>query len=606
MAAHLQAAIPDEFELQEIEVTGVHSFYRTDSCEVVARLTHDELTRLPITGIADILACLPNIDVRSRGAGNAQTDVSMRGGTFDQVALLLNGVPLQDAQTGHYAMNIPVATALIERIEVLQGIDITGALTGAINIVTRDAENDTYTLEMSTGTNSYIQPSFTGSWSRKDARINTAVDFARSDGYYAPQANAKEQEALRNTDYRMANIYLQTRWRGLDVQAGAQYKDAGLGTGYGYASMDQFDATRTCFASGHYTYGVDNWQLRTLVAYRGQYDRYEWHRGTVTNRHWTHNTQAALEAQYHWRNAYTLFGVAFKDEYIRSTNMGEHNRWQTTLHAKQHFRWNRITASLSAAAHYNSWSGWYGSGAAHADYKFDHARGAVYIDANRSLRMPTWTDMYYKAGVQRGNTALKAEKAWQIAVGGQYNRQWKEAGSLHLNANAYYRWGQDIIDWTFNETDSLFYATNQHAVNAFGVDVVADYQYNAWLRHLTLRYAYTYMNIDLAKTKSQYLDYLRHKLTLHINHALYVWSSGCIGADWSLRWQDRAGTFVDINGTSGNAFTPVLLLDGSIYMEIAHVRASIECRNMTNRHYYDYGGVLMPGTSGRLRIACNF
>jgi len=610
----LHAVTPTDFELNEVEVigsmTGVQGYHRTDSSQVIERITQSDLAHLPIANISDVLAYLPNIDVRSRGASGAQTDISMRGGTFDQVAVLLNGMPIQDAQTGHYAMNIPISTAMIECIEVLQGEDITGALTGAINIVTKHTWKDEYTLMMKAGTNSLVSPAFAGSWKRGDVHINTSVDYHRSDGYYAPTENTKEQEALRNTDFQTANLYFQTRWKGLDVQVGSQYKDAGLGTGYGYASTDQFDATRTLFTGVQYHHRLNDWLLRSMVSYRGQYDRYEWHRGTATNRHWTHNTQAALYADYYWRLSgwISTFGAEGKNEMIRSTNMGEHNRWQVTMRARQQFSWvaaGRWTASLSGAAHYNSWCGWYGSGVAHINYQFDQTRGNVYLNANRSLRMPTWTDMYYKAGVQRGSTDLKAEKAWQLSAGIQYNFRWKNAGQLHLQGDVYYRWGEDIIDWTFDETDSLFHATNRNKVNTFGVELNMQYHYNEWLRNVALRYAYTQLSLDLTTAKSNYLDYLRHKVTLQIDHGIYVWSKGCVGANWSLRWQDRMGTYVDIYGKAGNAFEPVLLLDGSIYMELAHVRVNLECTNMTNRHYYDYGGVLMPGVQGCIGITAH-
>lgn len=595
------------FDIEEIVVLA-DDFHR--SYTKVTELSREQIAALPVTNIADVLAYLPNIDVRSRGAGNAQTDISLRGGTFDQVVVLLNGVLLPDAQTGHYAMNIPVSLALIERIEVLQGTeaDRTGALTGAINIITKCyTDHDAYTLQMSAGTNGEVNPVFAGSWIRDNVSTNASVEYARSDGYYAPTNDTKEQEALQHTDYQLANLYVRTNWRGMiDAQAGAQYKDAGLGTGYGYASTDQFDATRTAFASIKSTIPLGSrWALLTTVAYRGQYDRYEWHRGTETNRHWTHNAQAALYAEYYSEIAGTTsFGAEFRDEFIRSTNMGEHNRWQATLRAKQQFHFRELShlnASISVAGHYNSWCGWYGSGAAYVGYDI-LGNGKVYVSANRSLRMPTWTDMYYKAGVQRGSANLKAEKAWQLIAGAEYTWRWENAGEFQIQGDVYYRWGEDIIDWTYNETDSLFYATNRNKVNTFGVEAGVQYRYNNWLRNVALRYAYTNLSLDMATAKSNYLDYLRHKVTLNIDHGIYVWSKGCIGANWSLKWQERMGTYVDIHGTAGNAFTPVLLLGGSIYMELAHVRISAECTNMTNRHYYDYGGVLMPGASGRIRI----
>lgn len=594
--------------LDEVEVTAHQAQVQSEAFRLVAQVSHDEIAQLPVTTVADILAYLPGVDVRARGASAAQTDISLRGGTFDQVLVLLNGVPIQDAQTGHYAMNIPINIALIERIEVLQGTatHLTDAFTGAINIITRDTETDRYVLGLSAGLNGEVRPSFTGSWRRGEVRINAAADYARSDGYYAPAANDKEQEALRNTDYQLANLYLQTRWRDLDVQVGAQYKDAGLGTGYGYASTDQFDATRTFFASARYNGVVKGpWSLTSLLAYRGQYDRYEWHRGTVLNRHWTHNTQVGVQAHYASRIGRTTIGAAFKSDALRSSNMGEHHRWQATLNAEQQFLWRGLAASIGVAGHYNSWSGWYASGAANIGYSFLKT-GSVYLAAGRSLRMPTWTDLFYHAGVQRGNTALKAEKAWLLSLGGQYTWTWEKGGRLHLSGDLYYRWGQDIIDWTYNEADSLFYATNQNSVNAFGIDLVADYHLNAWLRKVAVRYAYTTLSLDLTQTKSQYLDHLRHKIVVTVDHGIYVWKKGCVGANWSLRWQDRAGSYVDIYGKAGNAFQPVLLLDGSLYLELAPLRVAIECQNMTNRHYYDYGGILMPGAHGRLSVSACF
>ena len=611
---HSEIYYESEVPLEEIVVLVEEDMLREKTQQqAFIRIHPEQIAHLHITNVADLLANLPSIDIRSRGASSVQTDVSMRGGTFDQVAVLLNGIPLQDAQTGHYTLNIPISTELIDHIEVLQGADadLTGALTGAINIVTkRHFEQDTYVLQMNAGTNGAVNPVFAGSWIRKKNKIHFSAEYARSDGYYAPTNDAKEQTALRNTDYQLANVYLQTRWSGyLDAQVGMQYKDAGLGTGYGYASTDQFDATRTLFASLQSSIPLADWIMRTNVAYRGQYDRYEWHRGTPLNRHWTHNMTASVYAERHFKKAGTTsFGAEFKDEYIRSTNMGEHNRWQVSVRAKQHFFFPnlpKLNASISVAGHYNNWCGWYGSGAAYIGYNF-YKQGILYVSANRSLRMPTWTDMYYKAGVQRGSVDLQAEKAWQIAAGGHYTWDWNDAGQLHISTEVYNRWGTDIIDWNYNETDSLFYATNRNKLNTFGIEAGIDYHLNDWLRNVSIRYAYTHLSLDVAQAMSNYLDHLRHKVILNIDHGIYVWSKGCVGANWTLRWQDRQGTYVDIYGTPGNPYIPVLLLDGSIYMELTHVRVSLDCTNITNRHYYDYGGVLEPGAHGRVCVRANF
>lgn len=590
-------------ELEVLETFVIHDDFSGPENKM-RYFSHDEIQHLPISNVADVLTCLSGIDVRSRGTSNVQTDVSLYGGTFDQVLVCINGIPVNDAQTGHYAMNLPITPALIERIEVRQGNAAltAGAFTGAINIITREKWSDQYTLQMDAGTNADVHPLFAGSLARKDVHMNLSAEYARSDGYYAPTNDAKEQTALRNTDYQLANLYFQTRWRDLDAQVGVQYKDAGLGTGYGFASTDQFDATRTLFASiqNRWCFGP-YWHLNAQASYRTNYDRYEWHRGAVTNRHWTHSVRAALETQYDHPNAgTTTLRAEIQDETIRSTNMGAHNRIHATFSAKHLYTYRGWIASLGAAGHYNNWFGWDGTGFAYVGYE------SLFLTANRSVRMPTWTDLFYKAGVQRGSEDLKAEKAWTLALNGHYEWRWQNAGKLNIAGNVFYRWGQDVIDWTYDSTDQLFHATNQNTVNTFGVELNAAYHLNEWLKNISVRYAYTNLSLDVAKEKSNYLDYLRHKVILNIDHGIYVWERGCVGANWTLRWQDREGSYVDIYGTAGNAYQPVLLLDGSIYMECARVRVSAECTNITNRHYYDYGGVLEPGAHGRLCVRANF
>ena len=597
------------FQIEEVEVVAERSQVPAESFRLIAEVSHDEIASLPVTNITDILAYLPGVDVRSRGASDAQSDISLRGGTFDQVLIMLNGVRLSDAQTGHYVMNLPVSPALIERIEILQDptASLCGALSGAINIITREITADRYTIQLDGGTNGDVSPLFTASVARGEVHLNASARYARSSGYYAPEANEKEQEALSNTGYQMADLYVQTRWRGLDVQAGAQYKDAGLGTGYGYASTDQFDATRTLIASARYEGSVSpHWSLTGLAAYRANYDRYEWHRGTNTpNRHWTHAAQTSLYTHYLSSVGRTTFGASMDVQAIRSSSMGTHQRFQADLSAEQQFLWRSLSCTLGASGHYNTRFGWYGSGLARLGYSFT-STGAIYIGATRSLRMPTWTDLYYKAGVQRGNEYLKAEKATTLTLGGRFNRKWEKAGSLNLAGELFYRWGQDIIDWTYNAADGLFYATNQNTVNAFGLDMTVQYRLNAWLRNISIRYAYTLLSLDPTQTKSNYLDYLKHKITIYIDHGIYVWSKGCVGGSWSLRWQQRQGTYVDINGTPDHPYQPVLLLDGSIYVEYAHMRVAIKGTNLTNRHYYDYGGVLQPGAHGAINLSYMF
>lgn len=632
-----------QLSLQEVLVVSHKAEVNSEAYRLITQVSQAEIEALPVQTLADILQYLPGVDVRTRGANGAQADISMRGGTFDQVLVLLNGVPLSDFHTGHYALNIPVSTEMIERVEVLQGTsaNLHGAFSGAINIVTKTTlpqpspqgrEHD-LALKLTAGMNGLVNPEIAATIAIPNKKslpcgegrggvINLSAEYSRAEGYYAPRPTEKEATACRNSDFQLANIYFQTRWRGLDVQAGAQWKDAGLGMGYGFGSQDQFDATRTAFASGRYEHRWGAWRLDAQAAYRANYDRYEWHRDQrlYGNFHFAQTASASLSAHYASRVGTTSFGVSVRNENMHSTNLGDTinpdgqvpnvadfpladvrvldlvkggNRFHTNYYAEQTFYYAGLSASIGINGTYNTQFGHHLGGGANIGYEFKKA-GTVYVNANRSLRMPTFTDLYYNAGNQLGNRNLKPEEAWLLSVG--YKGTWS---GLSWSADWYYRWGKNIIDWVYVPTDTKrpFHAENQQQVNATGLELSLAYRLNEWLRCVSIDYAYTYLDLDLKEAGSRYLDYLSHKLAIHLEHGIYKG----LGASWTVRFQKREGQYNNAEGEVAD-YQPVWLLDGSVYWQNKYLRVSADCTNITNTRYYDYGGILQPGAWAKISI----
>ena len=631
-----------QLSLQEVLVVSHKAEVHSEAYRLITQVSHAEIEALPIQTVADILQYLPGIDVRTRGANGAQADISMRGGTFDQVLVLLNGVPLSDFHTGHYALNIPVSAELIERVEVLQGTsaNLHGAFSGAINIVTKQAvsrQKSEVSLKLTAGMNGLVNPEVAATLAipdkssslegRSGGVINLSAEYSRADGYYAPSPTEKEANACKNSDFKLANLYFQTRWRGLDVQAGAQWKDAGLGMGYGFGSQDQFDATRTAFASAKYGHRLGAWRLDAQASYRANYDRYEWHRGQrlYGNFHFAQTASAAIAAHYASRIGTTSFGVGVRNENMHSTNLGDTinpngqvpnvadfpladvrvldlvkggNRFHANYYAEQTFYYAGLAASIGINGTYNTQFGHHLGGGANIGYTFEKA-GTLYANANRSLRMPTFTDLYYNAGNQLGNRNLKPEEAWLLSVGYKYTPDFGKAGKLSLSADWYYRWGKNIIDWVYVPTDTKrpYHAENQQQVNATGVELSLAYRWNEWLRCISVDYAYTYLDLDLKESGSRYLDYLSHKLSIHLEHGIYKG----LGASWTVRFQKREGQYNNAEGAVAD-YQPVWLLDGSIFWQNKYLRVSADCTNMTNTRYYDYGGILQPGAWAKVSI----
>lgn len=610
-----------QLSLQEVLVQAKKTEVQARSYRLVTAVEASDLEALPVSSAADMLTYLPGLDVRRRGNNGVQADVSLRGGTFDQVRVLLNGIDLSDAHTGHYAMNLPVPSQQIERIEVMDG---------AVNIVTRTTPYSS--ARLSAGMYGLVNPEVNAGWTSRGWNFTATAEYNRSDGFSAPNPSEKEKTAMENSDYRIANVYFRAKGV-VDIQFGAQYKDAGAGMFYGFGSQTQRDKTSTMFASVSHTHHWGAWSLDTKAAYRANYDYYRWWRNEPvkgTNRHLTQNASAGLEAHYASWLGTTTVGISARNEHIFSTNLGEEyanpiqiggreltkrdNRLDLNYYAAQTFHHRGLSASVRADGHYNTRFGNYATGNANIGYQYAK-NSSVYFNLSHSRRLPSFTDLYYNAGNQLGSRDLKPEKMTTFSVGNRYVLNLPEMSqtlphNLTLEADAFYRLGRDIIDWVYVADDATrpYHATNQNQVNAAGCEATITYRLNEWLPCVRLSYAYTWLDLDLEKTGSRYLDYLSHKFTAHIQHAFYVnhnrnWQ---IGGAWTLTYKVRKGQYNNAEGEVHN-YAPALTLDGQVYWQKAYgqnhtVRVMAEATNLTNSRYYDYGGILAPGTWAKATI----
>ena len=118
-------------------------------------IDREKIKTLPARSVSELLSYVSGVDVRQRGPGGLQADISIDGGTFDQSLVLLNGIKVSDPQTGHNMMNLPISIDDIDHIEVLRGsasrIYGVNALTGAINIVTRLAQQTAISANLFAG-----------------------------------------------------------------------------------------------------------------------------------------------------------------------------------------------------------------------------------------------------------------------------------------------------------------------------------------------------------------------------------------------------------------------------------------------------------------------
>ena len=263
-------SLPD-VEINEVKVLSARvPLTSAQTPQQVTIIGREEIAMLPVNTIDDLLKFAVGVDVRQRGNG-VQTDICVRGGTFDQVTILLNGINITSPHTGHLSADFPISADDIERIEILEGPSArafgTSAFTGTVNIVTRNVDPSRSRLGTAA---SGVVSLFGGDHGHAGANAN--VTLGHNAGTIDSNKNARLVHTLSggyvrddgdtpNSAYETSRIYYNVSYNSDNVkgnfQAGYSYKPFEANTFYGAASTDQWESNEhfVIAANGEITAG---------------------------------------------------------------------------------------------------------------------------------------------------------------------------------------------------------------------------------------------------------------------------------------------------------------------------------------------------------------
>lgn len=582
------------------------------SPDAIAVITHTQLQGLPVSSVGELLEQLPGLDLRTRGVGDVQGDLTMRGGTFDQMIILLNGVNLTDAQTGHHNLDIPIDLSMVDRVEIIPASALIhyglSSFCGAVNIVTGEEEADKIRLNLSAGSFGQVNLSagvtkVVGPWV-----LSAAAAYHKSDGY------------RKNTDYSHSSLFLQARRHSANgdwlIQLGGQQKDFGSQAFYSTKYPDQFEATKTATASVTHQRSWNGWQFESSLYGRAHKDRFELFReGVVDAPQWYsgHNYHLSgvvglrSRASRKWLLGKTMFGGEMREESILSTVLGDSlsapyqillepeghyyslgkSRLNTNLFVEHsvYLRKLRLTAGLLGS--YNTLMKYNYGYSFSADCPVSES---LHVDANfvRSFRLPTYTDLYYKSATQISNPDLNSEESYNADINIRYNRS-----NFSAVATVYGRHGINIIDWVRLPEESVWHSMNHAEIDAFGGELQASYIGKKFLRRVGVGYSYCTVLQHTDEYVSNYvLDYLRHKISLDC----VVSPLKGLRIKTLLDYHYREGSYSDVSGQLV-PYSPVLLLNMGAEYDIRFCTIFVEGYNILNNEYCDYGGIPQPGIS---------
>lgn len=604
-------------QLSDLEVSAERRKQFSEIGKIVSITHADAIGRQAVQHIDVMLKGLPGVDVRQRGVGATQSDISIRGGSFDQVLVMMNGINITDPQTGHHNMNIPVDVTAVSRVEVLKGAASrrfgSQAFSGAVNIVTSPSQQRGVSASVSAG--SFGTQSQQLSAGARLGALNSMVSFSRhtSDGY------------RENTDYNMLNLFSHTDWQTanagkFDLQLAWQSKSFGANSFYTLAYPNQFEHTATGLASLKWEKRINDFAI-TLQGYRRRhYDRFELFRDFVGaaawysdhNYHLTHVTGGMAQAEYQSVLGKLTSGIEMKHDHIYSTVLGTPIGDQVALpmnpyekNADKYFTRAAERLHTTGFVDYtNSWRHWYfsaGTSLSHsADFGYQwHYGGDIsyffsndlsgYVAYNTASRLPTFTDLYYQSATQRANPHLQPESSVTTELGLHYqNRDWQ------VRAGVFHREGKNIIDWVLFPGEAQWQSLNMTGLATSGADVsVLRVFNNQWLQRISLAYAFINTDKQAEGFDSKYaLDYLRHQVVLQLHHQV----ARKVEAGWTLMLNDRAGGFTEFGTGNIMNYDPYLLVNARVAWHPGRWTLFVDLNNLLYDDYVDFGGLPMPGT----------
>ncbi|MGC3977317.1 MAG: TonB-dependent receptor [Paludibacteraceae bacterium] len=602
--------------LAQVQVEAQKSRIYPNTSRVITIIDKADIEKLPVQNIDELLDRIAGLDIRQRGTGGVQADISIRGGSFDQVLILLNGVNITDPQTGHYNLDIPIDLNDISKIEILQGsaarIYGPNAYSGAINIVTNTENKSSLKTKNEVGSYGSTHQGICGNYFSNGFQTFASASYKQSDGY------------IKNTDYKIVNTFweskINTKSAGYFLfQLSGQVKNFGANSFYTPKLPNQFESTKTLFSSVEWNLEKDFYTLNSQIYWREHFDKFIYDRYATelgANYHKTDIAGAKLRANFDWSTfGKTTVGMDIRNEHILSNNLGtllktpiivpfekdsvyytkNDNRLLTTIMIDHNISVNHWIIAGGISSTFNKQFGTQVNGGLDASYKINNS-WKMFTALNSAVRLPTFTELYYSDSYMNGNQDLKPEKSVTLELGATTN-----IGQLSGNVTLYRRWGNNVIDWIIMSALEKYQSKNMTTVNAIGGDINAEYIFKrSFLKSINTSYSY----IDLDKKAEVYdskyaLDYLKNKIVVGLNHKI------CenLSAGWNISWNDRTGTYKEYTTKQKTSYKPYTLFNGKLIWNSKNIDIHFNVNNILNQQYVDYGGLKQPETNYNLGIS---
>ena len=537
----------------------------------VTTITAKEIAESGANTLIDVLSDVAGIELRSRGAQDVQSDIYIRGGGFDQVLLLIDGIKVDNPQTGHHTLNAILPIEMIERVEILKGaagrVYGQNAFSGAINIVTKTPSTEDLKVTLSGGSFDYQKAALFATDQRESSSHTLYAETISSDGY------------RYNTDYYNQNYLWKSSWKTDQepIELLASFNNRRFGANGFYASptfTDQFEATQSSLL-GLTTSINGNWHIKPKLYWKRGQDEFILFKNDPSiyrNMHITNKLGAEVNATKKHALGTTGIGFELAHVSIRSNNLGEHARTLAHGYLEHRFVSNRwdVTPGFSVS-HYTDQDTFFYPG---IDVGFQvSGNSRLFFNSGYTYRIPTYTDLYYNDPTTLGNESLLPEKALSTELGFRHHQNnWK------LSLTLFQRDAKNYIDYVVLAGDERWQATNIDQILSQGGEV--DVVLNSNSHKFCIGYAYLNDDVDgISSALSRYaINSRKHHLSTR----------------WTLKWSSSVTSSLSYRYAEQDSGYHYNVVDANMVYAKGRVKLSLSAHNILNADYTEQNLIPMP------------
>jgi iron complex outermembrane receptor protein len=608
------------FRLDEVQiVSGRLGLSEARNGRHITVIRTDALQHMPAASLDELLRYLPFLEIQSRGAFGVQSDILARGGTFNQMLVLLDGMRVNDPLTGHFNSYIPISITEIDRIEVYRGPASTvygaDAVGGVVNIITRNFLSGPTTdrldgqVDIGYGQHELIRSNSGFNLKKGKWKLAAGISYNSSAGHLLPSDNLRGDFRLGTASLSLARDL--TENVKLAVRTAYDYRLFNAQYFYTNSLQDQSrEQVNRWWNQLQLRWQMDPSNTLTLqAAYVSTADSFLFNPAFPANLHKTHYQQYQANHLYATGSGFRLAtGVQADHKRIFSLDRGNRTHWHTGIYAMASHSWmNGFTLSGGLRLDNDQV---YGTEVM-PQLNLAHATGNWLFRAvaGRTIRSPDFTERFISTGLKGpltpgrnlGNPYLLAERAWSLETG--FDRDLGR--SIQFSVTGFYRFSRDLIDYVITSAEDIpgsenlvpggeyFYAKNIGMLDTWGIESFFSGQHT-FREKRTLDWGLAFQGL-LSRSDSAIVSKYLASHARNLLQARFGIRTGVFHLQVLSMYKSReAETAREIN----RALTPEYMLwnvRADVYLWKERLVMGLQVNNLFDRDYADILGATMPG-----------